>query len=92
VNVRVHKNQNLGRINMNLVMKIYNLFDTRNERYVFDDTGRAGYTFVNRSSQETEAFINHYGEPGVHRWEEYQTRPYYYSAPRSVQVGLSVDF
>ena len=92
VNVRVQKNLNLGRINMNLVMKIYNLFDTRNERYVFDDTGRAGYTFVNRSSQETEAFKNKYGEPGVHTWEEYQIRPHYYSAPRSVQVGLSVDF
>ena len=35
---------------------------------------------------------HHYGESGVHTWEEYQIRPYYYSAPRSVQVGLSVDF
>jgi hypothetical protein len=92
VNVRVHKNLNLGKINVVLFMKIYNLFDTRSERYVFDDTGRAGYTFVNRSSQETEAFKDHYGEPGVHTWEEYQIRPYYYSSPRSVQGGFSVDF
>ena len=92
VNVRVHKNLNFGRISVILFMKIYNLFDTRNERYVFDDTGRAGYTFVNRSSQETEAFKDHYGEPGVHTWEEYQVRPYYYSSPRSVQAGFSVDF
>ncbi len=92
VNVRVHKNLDLGRINVILFMKIYNLFDTRSERYVFNDTGRAGYTFVNRSSQETEAFKDHYGEPGVHTWEEYQIRPYYYSSPRSILGGISVDF
>tara|TARA_B100000029_G_scaffold134504_1_gene128823 strand:+ start:2215 stop:4872 length:2658 start_codon:yes stop_codon:yes gene_type:complete len=92
VNVRLHRNFNLGILDVVLFGKIYNLFDSRNERYVFNDTGRAGYTFVNRSSQETEAFIKHYGEPGVHTWEEYQIRPNYYSSPRSIQAGLSVEF
>ena len=92
VNVRLHNNFNLGTLDMVLFGKIYNLFDIQNERYVFNDTGRAGYTFVNRSSQETDAFIKHYGEPGVHTWEEYQIRPNYYSAPRSVQLGISVEF
>ncbi len=92
VNVRLHNNFNLGILDIVLFGKIYNLFDIQNERYVFDDTGRAGYTFVNRSSQETDAFIQHYGEPGVHTWEEYQIRPNYYSAPRSVQLGISVEF
>jgi len=92
VNMRLHKDLDLGKFNVILFVKAYNLFDSRSERYVFNDTGRSGYTFVNRSSQETEAFKQHYGEPGIHTWEEYQNRPNYYSAPRSVQAGLSVEF
>ena len=92
VNMRHHKDLDLGKFNVVLFVKAYNLFDSRSERYVFNDTGRSGYTFVNRSSQETEAFKQHYGEPGIHTWEEYQNRPNYYSAPRSVQAGLSVEF
>ena len=53
---------------------------------------RAGYTYANQSTQETEALTSHYGEPGVHTWEEYQQRVHYYSAPRSVQFGLSFEF
>ena len=90
--MRLHKDLDLGKFNVILFVKAYNLFDSRSERYVFNDTGRSGYTFVNRSSQETEAFKQHYGEPGIHTWEEYQNRPNYYSAPRSVQAGLSVEF
>ena len=92
VNVRVYKTVNVGKMNVVIFTKIFNLFDTRNERYVYDDTGRSGYTFINRTNQETEAFIEHYDEPGVHTWEEYQVRPHYYSAPRSVQMGFSLDF
>ncbi|GIR57413.1 MAG: hypothetical protein CM15mP64_8250 [Candidatus Neomarinimicrobiota bacterium] len=39
----------------------------------FTDTGRSEYTFINRSLQETDGFKAHYGEPGVHTWEEYFT-------------------
>ena len=73
-------------------MKIYNLLDRRNERYVFNDTGRAGYTYVYQSTQETQGFKNHYGESGVHEWSEYQIRPHYYTSPRSINIGFSVDF
>ena len=92
VNLRVHKSVSVGKFSMLIFGKIYNLFDYKNERYVFNDTGRAGYTFVNRSSQETESFIQHYGEPGVHNWAEYQVRPTYYTSPRSIQIGFSVEF
>ena len=51
------------------------MLDIRNERYVFTDTGRSEYTFINRSMQETEGFKAHYGEPGVHTWEEYLHGP-----------------
>ena len=73
-------------------IKVYNLFDSLNERYVFDDTGRATYTFANRVTDETPAFISHYGEPGVHTYDEYNIRPDYYSAPREIQIGFSVEY
>jgi len=92
VNLRLFKNIKLGNFDIQFFTKIFNLFDTRNERYVFNDTGRAGYTYANRSTEETEALTSHYGEDGVHTWEEYQQRVYYYSAPRSVQFGFSFEF
>ncbi len=92
VDLRASKHFKIGGMSMTFLVQFYNLFDTLNERYVYDDTGRAGYTFVNQTTQETEGFKSHYGEPGIHTWEEYQQRPNYYRAPRSVQLGLSVDF
>ncbi|MCK5330335.1 MAG: hypothetical protein KAK01_02925, partial [Candidatus Marinimicrobia bacterium] len=71
--------------------KVYNLLDQRNEKYIYTDTGRAGYTYINRSSQEPQ-IEPHYGEAGVKTWEEYYHRPHYYTAPRSVKIGLSIDF
>ncbi|MAP70897.1 MAG: TonB-dependent receptor [Candidatus Marinimicrobia bacterium] len=92
VDMRIHKNFILGKYNYILYAKIYNLLDRRNERYVFNDTGRAGYTYVFQSTQETQGFKKHYGEPGVHQWSEYQVRPHYYTPPRSINIGLSLDF
>ncbi len=79
-------------VTYNIFLKVYNLFDTLNERYVFDDTGRATYTFYNRVTGEPQSFKNHYGEPGVHTYDEYNIRPNYYSSPRTLLLGLSLDF
>lgn len=92
VNIRAHKAVVLGGFEFTLFAKVFNVFDTKNERYVYDDTGRSGYTFVNQSTQETKEFISHYGEPGIHTWSEYQIRPNYYSSPRSVSLGFSMEF
>jgi len=81
----------LGKFHFMIFAKVYNLFDTLNERYVFDDTGRATYTFANRSINEPQRFKNHYGEPGVHTYDEYNVRPHYYRAPREIRVGLSIE-
>lgn len=92
LDLRVFKNLRVSNVDFVFFAKVFNVFDERNERFVFDDTGRSGYTFVNRSLEETQAFIRHYGEPGVHTWSEYQVRPNYYSAPRSARVGMSLEF
>jgi len=91
INIRAHKTFKIGHLDYVLFAKVYNVFDHRDERYVYNDTGRSGYTYINRSSQEPK-IIDHYGEPGVHTWEEYYQRPHYYMAPRSVNIGVSIDF
>ena len=91
INTRIFKSIKLGSHSLVVFAKIYNLFDSLNERYVYDDTGRSGYTFINKSSQETETLTKHYGEAGVHTWDEYHVRPDYYSTPRELQVGFSVE-
>jgi outer membrane receptor protein involved in Fe transport len=92
IDMRIHKNLKVRNLNYLFFMKIYNLLDRRNERYVFNDTGRAGYTYVYQSTQETKGFKKHYGESGVHEWSEYQLRPHYYTSPRSINIGFSIDF
>tara|TARA_A100001011_G_scaffold63864_1_gene64359 strand:+ start:58 stop:2748 length:2691 start_codon:yes stop_codon:yes gene_type:complete len=91
INARLFKKIAIGRHSLIVFAKIYNLLDTLNEKYVYNDTGRSGYTFINRSSQETETLTKHYGEPGVHTWEEYHNRPDYYSSPRELQIGFSIE-
>ena len=92
MDLKIERRVSIGSIKVSLFARVYNLFDIRNARYVFDDTGSPKYTYEYRSIQETEQFKAHYGEPGIHTWEEYITRPQYYSSPRSFKIGFSLDF
>jgi len=65
-------------------LKVFNLFDTANELEVFSDTGRAGYTLeLTRAQQQPR---------GVNTLEEFFTRPDFYSAPRQIVLGASLEF
>lgn len=73
-------------------LKVYNLFDTLNERVVYNDTGRATYTLV--AQQGTAQATNEIAKnvPGVHPASEYFQRPHYYQAPRQIRIGASFEF
>ncbi len=75
---------NLFGTRVSAFVKVYNLFDTRNENEVFGDTGRAGYTLELTRNQEAPR--------GVNTIQEYYTRPDYYSAPRQITVGAAFSF
>ena len=92
IDLKIERRVSIGSRTVSLFARVYNLFDIRNARYVYDDTGSPKYTYEYRSIQETEQFKAHYGEPGIHTWEEYITRPQYYSSPRSFKIGFSLDF
>ena len=65
-------------------VKIYNLFDTANELDVFTDTGRAGYTL-----EETRAQSQPHG---INTIQQFFTRPDFYSAPRQILIGATLNF
>jgi outer membrane receptor for ferrienterochelin and colicin len=65
--------------NLVFFVKVFNVFDTRNEQGVWDDTGRATYTLRSAVS-------------GADADERYIIRPDFYTAPRRVQLGLSFNF
>jgi outer membrane receptor protein involved in Fe transport len=70
--------------NFSLFLKVYNLFDSANELNVFSDTGRAGYSLEVTREQEPPK--------GVNTIEEYYIRPDFYSAPRQIVFGTSLEF
>lgn len=71
-------------IDFSLFAKIYNLFDNANELTVFTDTGSAGYTLDETRPQAPPR--------GVNTIKDYFTRPDFYSAPRQIILGASVNF
>ena len=73
-------------------LKIFNLFDTKNERLVYDDTGRATYSLEEQRGNAEETNKLAAKIPGAHSATEYFNRPNYYSAPREVRLGLSLEF
>jgi len=78
--------------NLSIFLKVYNLFDTLNERFVYLDTGRAGYSLFQttggtKTTQDLSEKI-----PGVHSPNEYYQRPNYYYPPREVSLGFSFEF
>ncbi|WP_420457428.1 TonB-dependent receptor [Rubrivirga sp.] len=71
----------IGGLRPGLFLRVYNLFDADNLTNVYTDTGRA------------EPNLRFYsGQPlGLNTREEFLLRPDFYSAPRQIQFGVSVD-
>lgn len=77
---------------LTLFLKVFNLFDIKNERLVYDDTGRATYSLEETKGgpEATNQISEIY--PGIKSATEYFNRPNYYSAPREVRVGLMLEY
>lgn len=67
----------LAGLKYKVFFKTYNLLDRRNENYVWDSSGRAGYSLARFGDESTP---------------EYTNRPNWYSMPRKVYLGMSIDF
>jgi outer membrane receptor protein involved in Fe transport len=67
-----------------LFLKLYNVFDTPAEINIFGDTGRAGYTLELTRAQAAPR--------GVNTVQDFFKRPDFYSAPRQLVIGSSLNF
>lgn len=86
------KTLNLFGYNVTFSLKVYNLLDIKNELYVYSTTGRATYDLnqllvTAQATNELAKIV-----PGLHSADEYFKNPTYYSAPREVRFGMSVNF
>ncbi len=71
-------------------MDIYNLFDTRNEIYVWSSTGRADSSIEELQADETSrAYL---ANQRINTVEEYFQHPEWYYAPRKVNIGVKISF
>ncbi len=90
VDFRLSKSIKIAGIRGNLFCNVQNLFDIRNVRNVYSDTGKADFTLngvtqVDRDGDPNSADVE------ISNVDEYFTRPGNYSAPRFIQLGFRLS-
>ncbi len=85
VDLNAYKDFEAGGMRMQIFTKVDNLFDTRNEYGIFGDTGRGTYSLQRNVDAKTFR-----GDPAV--LEQFYRRPFFFSEPRRVVLGLTVSF
>jgi outer membrane receptor protein involved in Fe transport len=77
---------------VSVFMKVFNLFDNLNEKYVYSSTGTATYT-LDEAGQTVDDYIAAHGaQKGLHSTSDYYNRPNYYGTPREIRFGFSFSF
>ncbi len=91
LDVHVYKELTIIGLRLRAFAKGFNIFDRLNENFVFNDTGRATYSLSEQRNLHA-TWKPHYGLPGIHTLEEYDTRPHWYTSPRHIKVGATLSF
>jgi hypothetical protein len=86
VDLTVNREFTISKIRFNAFLNVYNLFDFRDALTVYGDSGRADVTST------IDPVSAGYNASRIGTVEEWAKRPDWYSAPRQVQVGLSIGF
>ncbi len=86
IDLNARKEFKISGVQMTFFARIYNLLNTTNERYVYNDTGRATYSLIPTYTPDRG------NEPGRHSLADYLNRPSYFSAPRQFRLGVSMGF
>lgn len=86
VDLKAHKSFNFSHYILTLFAQIYNLFDVKNELNVYTDSGTANFTLEEylRKQQYLPVLVN--------TIDEYYRIPYFYSEPRRLELGLTIQF
>lgn len=86
VDLKAHKSFKIESFDCTLFARVFNLFDIKNEVNVYTDSGTAEFTIEEylRQEQDLPALVN--------TLNEYYRIPYFYSEPRRIEVGLTIQF
>jgi len=86
VDLRAYKDFLIGGTRLSIFLRVFNLFDFRNEVNVYDDSGTANFTIEEflRQQQGNPALVN--------TLNEFYRDPTFYSEPRRVEIGASFFF
>jgi len=86
VDLYINRQFSFGSVRMNLFANVYNLFDIRDETTVYGDTGTADYSTEIDPSKIT------YKPERIGTITDYVLQPGWYTAPRQIQLGMSLGF
>jgi len=86
IDLNLYKMVNLFGFKVKLFCQIYNLTDQLNEKYVYSSTGRADYPYRTYSDLQLVRKNPNFTV------DEIDLSPQYYSEPRRILVGFSLDF
>lgn len=82
--LHLSKSFDLGSIRLRALLDVTNIFDTRNARYVYNDTGLPNFTLQDYLSRNRLVEVSNS--------TEYYRNPGMYSTPRSITLGLRVSY
>ena len=86
VDVRLHREIKIAGFKSTIFLRVFNLFDTKNETSVYDDTGRAGFTTDEERLRKTGT------KEIVNTLSDWFTNASNYSEPRRIELGLIIEF
>ena len=82
--LHVEKAFTLSPLKFRVLLDVLNLFDARNARYVYSDTGLPDFTMDDYQSRTRLIEISNS--------TEYYTNPGMFSGPRSITLGLRITY
>ncbi len=86
VDLYINRRINLDAFDLNLFCNIYNVFDIQDATAVYGDTGSPDYT------TNIDPSIVSYSAKRIGTVEDFVNQPSWYTSPRQIQVGLSLEF
>ena len=86
MDIKIFKNINFGQINGRVYFNIHNLLDSRNQNYVYADSGQSDETI----EQARAEIISPFEPLRPNTLHDFYNRPDWYDNPREIQLGFQI--
>jgi hypothetical protein len=86
IDLRAYKDFTLAGFNLSVFLKVFNLLDFDNALNVYTDTGDPYFTFPKLEAQKISPRLYY------NSLNDYYNNPTYFSEPRRIELGFSINF